>query len=90
MNTAEKQSSELVSDVVVSPDGAWAALALHHRVEVFDLQAGKHHGHLPVFEVRRHGLISCQMHVSLPKGASWKCQRDALLKEHQAPQRAGA
>ncbi len=49
--TASEQLSSLVSDIVVSADGVWAALALHQRVEVFNIKTAKHHGHLPVFEV---------------------------------------
>ena len=52
--TAAEQLSAVLSDVVVSPDAAWAALVLHQRVEVFNLAASKHHGRLPVFEVRDH------------------------------------
>ena len=52
--TAAEQLSAVVSDVVVSPDAAWAALVLHQRLEVFNLAARKHHGRLPVFEVRDH------------------------------------
>ena len=57
--TAAEQLSAVVSDVVVSPDAAWAALVLHQRVEVYNLAASKHHGRLPVFEVRNfRGLLS--------------------------------
>lgn len=62
--TASEQLSSLVSDIVVSADGGWAALALHQRVEVFNLKTAKHHGHLPVFEVSQHGLslhLTCML-----------------------------
>ena len=56
--TAAERLSAVVSDIVVSPDAAWAALVLHQRVEVFNLAASKHHGRLPVFEVSdRRGLL---------------------------------
>ncbi|CAL5222772.1 g5185 [Coccomyxa viridis] len=48
--TASEQLSLLVSSLVASADGAWAALALHQRVELFSLKSSKHHGSLPVFE----------------------------------------
>ena len=51
--TASEQLSLLVSSLVASADGAWAALALHQRVELFSLKSSKHHGSLPVFEVHR-------------------------------------
>lgn len=54
--TASEQLSSLVSDIVVSADGVWAALALHQRVEVFNIKTAKHHGHLPVFEVSQSAL----------------------------------
>ena len=49
--TASEQLSLLVLDLRASADGAWAALALHERVELFSLTSGKHHGNLPLFEV---------------------------------------
>lgn len=78
-HTAAEQLFALVSDVVVSPDGAWAALALHQRVEAFDLKVGKHHGHLPVFEVRS---IAVQVHLSQAQAASWRRQREAPWRDH--------
>ena len=48
---ASEQLSLLVSDLVASANGEWAALALHQRVELFNLKSSKHHGTLPVFEV---------------------------------------
>jgi len=62
--TASEQLSSLVSDIVVSADGVWAALALHQRVEVFNIKTAKHHGHLPVFEVSQSALsgdLTCML-----------------------------
>ena len=50
---ASEQLSLLVSSLAASADGAWAALVLHQRVELFSLKSSKHHGNLPVFEVQR-------------------------------------
>lgn len=59
--TASEQLSLLVADLCASADGAWAALALHERVELFSLNSGNQHGHLPVFEVCHRPLLVCML-----------------------------
>ena len=65
---ASEQLSLLVSGLVASADGRWAALAVHQRVEIFSLDSSKHHGNLPVFEVR----------PAHPAPASHACVKDGL------------
>ena len=59
---ASEQLSLLVSSLVASADGAWAALALHQRVELFSLKSSKHHGNLPVFEVHTTNPVPIPVH----------------------------
>lgn len=81
--TAAEQLSAVVSDVVVSPDAAWAALVLLQRVEVFNLAASKHHGRLPVFEVRDH-RTSLRALIGLQAAPSGLVLRQ-IGRQHAAP-----
>ena len=69
---ASEQLSLLVSDLVASADGRWAALVLHQRVEIFSLDSSKHHGNLPVVEV----------HPACPAPASHSCVKNGLETTH--------